>query len=159
MSSTLVNTFQSTLPSKWESRGTKDLISFRFPPTIYIKTFLILNESQSKFITQNTLIFTKCLTFCILNGTTHRTIIPDHPHCVKSVQIRSFFWFVFSCIYSKYRKVHTGKISVYGHFSGSALLTHFSPVSHFYTPWKRQQNKGFLTFSGGMELWHWTKMG
>ena len=26
------------------------------------------------------------------------------------------------------------------------LLTHFSPVSHFYTPWKRQ--KGFLTFQG-----------
>ena len=33
-------------------------------------------------------------------------------------------------------------------------LTHFSPVSHFYTPWK-----GFLTFSGGIEMWHWTKMG
>ena len=29
------------------------------------------------------------------------------------------------------------------------LLTHFSPVSHFYTPWKRQKIKGFLTFSGG----------
>ena len=24
-------------------------------------------------------------------------------------------------------------------------LTHFSPVSHFYTPWKRQKTKGFLT--------------
>ena len=23
-------------------------------------------------------------------------------------------------------------------------LTHFSPVSHFYTPWKRQKTKGFL---------------
>ena len=28
------------------------------------------------------------------------------------------------------------------------VLTHFSPVSHFYTPWKR-----------GIEMWHWTKMG
>ena len=35
-------------------------------------------------------------------------------------------------------------------------LTHFSPVSHFYTPWT---TKDFLTFSGGIELWHWTKMG
>ena len=27
-----------------------------------------------------------------------------HPnHCVKSVQIRSFFWFVFSCIRTEYR--------------------------------------------------------
>ena len=33
-------------------------------------------------------------------------------------------------------------------------LTHFSPVLHLYTPWKRQS---FLTFSGGIEMWHWTK--
>ena len=38
-------------------------------------------------------------------------------------------------------------------------LTHFSPVSHFCTPWKRQKTFGFLTFSGGIEMWHWTKMG
>ena len=31
-------------------------------------------------------------------------------------------------------------------------LTHFSPVSHFYTPWKRQKTLG------GIEMWHWTKM-
>ena len=41
----------------------------------------------------------------------------------------------------------------------SHALTHFSPVSHFYTPWKRQKAKGFLAFSGGIEMWHWTKMG
>ena len=39
------------------------------------------------------------------------------------------------------------------------MLIHFSSVSHFYTPWKRQKTKGFLTFSGGIEMWHWTKMG
>ena len=33
-------------------------------------------------------------------------------------------------------------------------LTHFSPVSRFYNPWKRQK-----TFSGVIEMWHWTKMG
>ena len=32
------------------------------------------------------------------------------------------------------------------------ILTNFSPVSHFYTPWKRQKTKGFLTFSGGIEM-------
>ena len=31
-------------------------------------------------------------------------------------------------------------------------LIHFSPVSHFDTPWKRQK-------TGGIEMWHWTKMG
>ena len=38
-------------------------------------------------------------------------------------------------------------------------LTHFSPVSHFYTPWKRRKTYGFLMFSGGIAMWHWTKMG
>ena len=38
-------------------------------------------------------------------------------------------------------------------------LTHFSPVSHFCTPWKRQKTIGFLTLSGGIEMWHWNKMG
>ena len=37
-------------------------------------------------------------------------------------------------------------------------LTHFSPMSHFYTPRKRQKTIGFLTFSGGIEKLHWTKM-
>ena len=31
-------------------------------------------------------------------------------------------------------------------------------MSHFYTPWKRQKTKGFLTFSGGIEMEYWVKM-
>ena len=31
-------------------------------------------------------------------------------------------------------------------------LNHFSPKSYFYTPWKRQKTKGFLTFSGCIEV-------
>ena len=38
-------------------------------------------------------------------------------------------------------------------------LTHFSPVWHFYTPWKRQKTKGFQTFLGGIEMSLWTNMG
>ena len=34
----------------------------------------------------------------------------------------------------------------------SKILTHFSPVSRFYTPRKPQETKGFLTFSGGIEM-------
>ena len=30
-----------------------------------------------------------------------KTILIFYPHCVKSVQIRSFFWSVFSCIQSE----------------------------------------------------------
>ena len=48
-------------------------------------------------------------------------------HCVKSVQIQSFFWSVFSCIWweygdllqSEYRKIRTRKNSVFGHFPRS----------------------------------------
>ena len=38
------------------------------------------------------------------------------------------------------------------------LLTQFSPIFHFYTPWKRQKTKGFLTFSGVIEIEYWAKM-
>ena len=40
-------------------------------------------------------------------------------HCVKSVQIRSYLWSVFSCIQSKYRKIRTRNNSAFGHFSHS----------------------------------------
>ena len=43
------------------------------------------------------------------------------------------------------------------------MLTHFSPISHFYAPWKRQKTicltLGFLTFPVSIEMWHSTKMG
>ena len=50
-------------------------------------------------------------------------------HCVESVQIRSYFWSVFSCIWteygdllriqSKYRKIWTRKKIIFGHVSSS----------------------------------------
>ena len=43
----------------------------------------------------------------------------------KSVQIRSFFWSVFSCIQSKYKKIRSKKISVFGHFSCSGNLSQY----------------------------------
>ena len=38
-------------------------------------------------------------------------------------------------------------------------ITLFMPVFYFYTPWKCQKTKGFLTFSGGLEIGHWRKKG
>ena len=35
------------------------------------------------------------------------------------VQVRSFFWSIFSCIWTKYRKIRTRKYSIFGHFSRS----------------------------------------
>ena len=50
-------------------------------------------------------------------------------HCMKSVQIRCFFWCAFSCIrteylrnQSEYKKIQTRKNSLYGQFSHSACI-------------------------------------
>ena len=40
-------------------------------------------------------------------------------HCVKNVQIQSCFWFLFSCIQPKYRKIRTRNNSVFENFSRS----------------------------------------
>ena len=45
-------------------------------------------------------------------------------HCVKFVQIRSFFWSIFPRIQSDYGKTWTRKNSVFGHFLHSAV-NHF----------------------------------
>ena len=61
---------------------------------------------------------------------------------MESFQIRGFFWSVFSCIQSDYRKIQIRKNSVPGHFSRS---------QHFGQKWKNYQNEGvrfdlFLVF-------------
>ena len=43
-------------------------------------------------------------------------------NCVKSVQIQSYFWSVFSCIRTEYRKIWSKNKSVFGHFSRSAIF-------------------------------------
>ena len=44
-------------------------------------------------------------------------------HCVKSIQVWNFFWSVFSCIQSEYRKIPT-RSSAFGHFSRSDSLNY-----------------------------------
>ena len=43
-------------------------------------------------------------------------------HCVKTVQIWSFFWSVFSLIRIEYRRMKTRKNDVFGHFSHRVLF-------------------------------------
>ena len=50
-------------------------------------------------------------------------IIAVKYHCVKSVQIPSFFWSLFPCIRIEYRKIQTIKNSVFGHFLRSGRCT------------------------------------
>ena len=35
-------------------------------------------------------------------------------------------------------------------------ITHFSSMFHFSTPWKLYKTFGFVTFSGGRKMEHWT---
>ena len=64
---------------------------------------------------------------------------------------------------NRYPLLTTGNLWFANVFSGNrnrpVTLTRFSPMSHFYITWKRQKTIRFLTFSGGPEIWHWTKMG
>ena len=53
-------------------------------------------------------------------------------HCVKSVQILSFFWSLFSCIRTEYRKIRTRKNTVFGHFR-AVKFTKGSKISTFIT--------------------------
>ena len=59
------------------------------------------------------------------------------------------------------RLLATNCLSVFDHFVGLALkgLQNFSPMFHFYIPWRRQTTKSFLTYSRGTEVEHWAKMG
>ena len=41
----------------------------------------------------------------------------------------------------------------------NVLLTHFSLLSHFYNPENVRKIFDFVTFSGGIEMLHWTKTG
>ena len=38
------------------------------------------------------------------------------------------------------------------------ILTYFRSMFHFYTPRKRLKTKGFLIFSGGLEIYQLSKM-
>ena len=69
-------------------------------------------------------------------------------HCVKSVQIRSNFWSVFSCIQSKYRKIRIKNNSVFGHFSRSENFQKSDSLIYLWVVafYKSKQNNKNLAF-------------
>ena len=56
-----------------------------------------------------------------ITSAVERWDFPSAFHCVKSVQIRSSFLSLFSCIRTEYAKIRTTKKSIFGHFSRSDL--------------------------------------
>ena len=64
-------------------------------------------------------------------------------HCVKSVQKRSYFWSVFSCIQPKYKKIRTRNNSVIEHFSRNVkefiyVLNKKLPTIKFTAEWSKR---------------------
>ena len=49
----------------------------------------------------------------------HSVRLDNKFHCVKSVQIRFFFWSIFLRFWTEYGKIRTRKSFVFGHFSCS----------------------------------------
>ena len=49
-----------------------------------------------------------------------RIFVKGNGRCVKSVQMRNYFWSVFSCIWTEYGP---GNNSVFGHFSRIGVLS------------------------------------
>ena len=62
-------------------------------------------------------------------------LIETMGHCVKSVQIRGYFWSVFSYIWTEYRKIRTINNFLFGHFSrnGNEWITHTELAIHKYS--------------------------
>ena len=75
---------------------------------------------------------------------------------LKTPEYQSFFWF--SGVFRRYKTGALVRNELRNPHNIFKILTHFSPMPHFYTPRKRQKTISLLTFSGGIEMWHWTKM-
>ena len=60
------------------------------------------------------------------------SLIREGLHCVKSVQIRIYFWSVSSCIRTEYRKIRTKNNIVFGQFSRKAFLKRIKHKSQAY---------------------------
>ena len=62
-------------------------------------------------------------------------------HCVKSVRIRSYFWSIFSCIRTEYRKIAAWNNSVFCEFRLRNKFKLFPKFSKFYTESRSHQTK------------------
>ena len=65
-----------------------------------------------------------CKFFTVLKFCTFLYLLKNFlgTHCAKSVQIRSFFWSVFSRLRTECRKIRTRKNSVFGYFQRSDMI-------------------------------------
>ena len=115
--------------------------TFPFPVLPRHLAAAILTSLLQSFHMRYEILFAVSLTNkIIIRSNTNKNI-----HCVKSVQIRSFFWSVFSPIRTEY-----GEILVFGHFSRSVQIWH--PL-HFQRTKKAAFNWSHDTVKRGLISW------
>ena len=93
-------------------------------------------------------------------------------HQVNSVQIRSYFWFVFSCIRTEYGREITLYLDIFQVVSEKQnsfrpivhflfycfLLTHFKPLIPFYTPWKHKPEQEVFCWGYRKRIAAWNEI-
>ena len=67
--------------------------------------------------------------------------------CVESVQIQSYFWSVFSCILTEYRKIRSRNNSVFGYFSRNDAVFLFKNTG--------DKEKGFFLLESDIFRYVW----
>ena len=115
----------SKLGEIYAVKNIKILQVFNTPGELSLQSFIFLDDKKLKtfgdIITQRGFLSTQCN--CWANC-----------HCVKRIQVQSFFWCLFSCIWAEYRKIWTWKNSVFWHFSRCVSLVNsfgYSPPTNF----------------------------
>ena len=98
-------------------------ISFFRLSIVFILYSLKLNYNVYCFWLDVRILFHRCSLREELANIVSFTFIENY-RCLKSVQIRSYFWSVFSCIQSEYREIRTRNNSVFGHFSRSVCTVY-----------------------------------
>ena len=115
---------------------------------IYFSSFFFLQFMQTYFIKQNCfffVLFTHCVKYARTKfSITHMLHLYGKTPLRESVQIRSYFWYVFSCIRTEYGEIlrispfqsECGKIptrnnSLFGNFSHSARVRE-NPCSRLF---------------------------
>ena len=82
---------------------------FLFNQVYFLFLFVFFNYTPCNVMPNMVIMFMKIF-----------SLIP-RVYCVKSVQIRSYFWSIFSCNQSEFRTIRTRNNSVFGHFSRSDM--------------------------------------
>ena len=128
-----------------------------FPET-FLKTNYVMNDCKIVksvwWLLKTKLRVVKCNSFIFLCKITRYVFTGKRTHNSLYLQYINIIYFILTnseCSFLLFSNMYS---NMFSNMYCVIRLTHFSPVSHFYTRWKRQKTKVFLTFSRGIEMWH-----